>query len=370
MEQNYHTIDLEIDFSKQMLGVLFGNPSMKKIKNALDKNNFNKLKPLVINSGESLIHNCLLYTIHYQLDKTCKKIIRFFYMDTIRDKKLDPNKNNSEIFKFCIYYLATTKTVHSGRADSKHNRKESSLKLLLELDIDVKVDDNYALIECCSINNCYMVKLLIEKGADVYARNSISIVKAAGNGFSQLVCLLLEHMENRKLDNIKFENYNPTNYDIALISAAKSNHIEIVLMLLNAGANASVNNWEILTQACQQGNNDIVSMCLDNGADPNMLDGYLIKKAVQYGHFPIVETLVNYKLKDEYACDISVDNSVALRWACYKGHYDIAKLLLESKNVDGTPRCHAGAENNDAQRLATKFGHQNILNLLYEHSII
>ena len=383
-DQKYNPIDLEVDFNRQMLDVLFQNPAMKKIKIALSKNNFNKLKPLIIKSSESIIHNCLLYSIHHTLDKICKKMIRTFYLEVL-DKKLDINKNNSEIFKFYIYYFVLReKNGDLKNTNSKckqGSNKTTILELLLQLNVDVTVGENYAFIQCCELNNCYLVKLLMDKGADVYARNSFSIVEASGKGYVDLVKLLLTKMENHKLEDMQArlsslaakdnlgdkeagytEYYYPTNYDIALISAAKSNHVEIISLLMDAGANASINNWEILMKACENGNDKIVSICLNHGANPNMLDGLLIKKSIQFGHYNVVETLINH------LCDLSIDNSAALRWACYKGNYDIVKLLLESKNPDGTPQCDIGAENNDALRLATKFGHDSIVSLLNDYS--
>ena len=72
----------------------------------------------------------------------------------------------------------------------------------------------------------------------------------------------------------------------------------------------------------------------------------------------------------KYVCDLSIDDSAYLRWAAIKGDYDIAKLLLESYDESGKPRCDVNAADNDALRLATKYNHTRVIELLQTHQKI
>jgi len=179
-------------------------------------------------------------------------------------------------------------------------------------------------------------------------------------------------MSAKQIDSLS--EYAVTNYDLAMISASFNNHNQIVSILLSAGANPSVNNSEILIIAVKNGNAELVKMLLLHDpspgharVDPNISDGIILEKAVRNGYTDVVKELIDFQIDGNYQCNISADNSVALRLAVLKGHYDIVKILLESKNFDGTPRCDVNAENDDAVRLAIKYKHDAIYNLLLEY---
>jgi ankyrin repeat protein len=351
MEETYNTLDVEIDFSKKAMTTYFGYPAKKQIKSALNKNNYTKLCLYLKKENETTIHYCLIYAIHFKLDKISKKILQNFYITGI---KLNANKNHSELFKYAIYY-----------------NKIFLVTKLLDLGVDIHIDNDYALIQYCLLENQNMVTLLINHGADIHARNSLALIQASGNGSLPIVKILLEKMEKQIVNDINLGNHKvyqqPTNFDIAMIGATLNNHYEIVHALLLKGANPSINNSEVLINSVEKGNAEMVKLFLEFGVDPNILDGTVIKKAVKEKYLDVVDVLVNFERDGEYVCDLSIDDSAALRWAAYKGHYDILKILLESKTKFGNPRCNVNAENNDAYRLAVKYDHKNVIKLLEKY---
>jgi ankyrin repeat protein len=332
------TIDVEVNFNKQALKLYFSFDNRKKLKSILDKNRYEKLQPLL--TDETIIHNCLLYSVHYSLDKVSKKIIMNFY----KDKEIDINKNNSEIFKFATYY-----------------KKTQLIPLLVEIGSDIHADEDYALIQFCLIGNIAIAKLLISKGANIYARNSLALIQAAANNRIDILALLLRTMKNTSIDYLS--DYSATNYDLALIAAAHANNTEIVSMLLSAGANPKINDSEVLVIAAKNGNVGLVKIFLEYGLDPNVGNGIVLEKAVRNGHNAVVKELVDFQVNGIYQCNLSLDNSIALRWAVLKGNYDVVKLLLSAK-INDKPRCDSTAENGDALRLAKKYGHDEIVKLL------
>ncbi len=340
LDQYIVSVDVEVNFSKQALDLFFNFENRKAILPILKKNNYKKLRHCLIN--EFIIHNCLMYTIHYSLDKLSKKIIREYY----GDNKMDINRNKSEIFKFAVYY-----------------KKSSLIPLLISYGCDVSTDENYALIQFCLMGNISIVKLLIEKGTDIYARNSLALIQAASNNKIDIVNLLLTQMKKRQIDFL--EDYCVTNYDLALISATHAGNNEIVEILLSAGADPSVHDSEVLIVSAKNGNSQLVKIFLDYGIDPNTRNGLALEEASKNGHYSVVKELIEFQNESgDYVCDLSNDNSVALRFAALRGHYSIVELLIGSLDTNGIRRCDPNAENSDALRLARKYGHIEIVKLL------
>ncbi|XWV25729.1 putative ankyrin repeat protein L25 [Tupanvirus soda lake] len=342
MDESIGTVDVEVDFSKKALEVFFGFENRKNAKIALAKNNYKKLEPFL--KDEFIVYNSLLYTIHFSQNKIAKKIINAFY----KNKKYDVNRNHSEIFKFAVYY-----------------KNAYLVRLLVNCGSDIHVDKDYAFIQFCLLGNTDMVQFLIENGADVYARDSLALIQASGSNNIDLVNFLLKHIEIKPSE--KLIEYQATNYDLALISATICKQNNIALLLLLKGANPTINNSEVLVIASESGNIDLVHSFLSKGADPNISGGLPLEKAVRNGHIDVVKEFVNFQIDGEYVCDLSIDNSAALIWACYKGFEEIAKLLIESKTSDGKPRCDINAHNNDAYRLARLRNNTSIIKLLEEH---
>lgn len=358
-KQELEPLDIESTFSKNVIDAFFNSTSMKKRKRAMDKNNYSKLKKTIVDADTKMINNCLLYAIHYNKTKIAKKIIETDYdINAPNRQSLNINENNSEIFRFAVYY-----------------NRLSLIEPLINAGADVTTDENYALIKYCLANNTKIIRLLIKNGANVYARNCLALIQAAGIGNMETFLILIEHMNVRpiELDNasvLSEPSVIYTNYDIALISAAMYNNVEIVNILIQKGANPTVNNSEILINAVEKNFMQIVQILLDYGVNPNIRNGQVLKTVINNGNYSLTKFLVEYKFNGKYVCDLSFDDSIYLRWAAIKGDYDICKLLLESVDIDGRHRCDVNAADNDAYNMAQKYQYYRVAQLLEYHQKI
>ncbi|MEK6691742.1 MAG: ankyrin repeat domain-containing protein [Nitrospirota bacterium] len=140
-----------------------------------------------------------------------------------------------------------------------------------------------------------MVKILLDKGADVNAVNVrtsngwTAFITAARDGHTEIIKILLD----------KGANVNATNYDgaTALQWAAGGGFTEIVKVLLVKGADVNAksdNGYTALMWAAMNGYYEIVKILLDKGADVNPKDQWgrsAFKRAEEKRHIDIVELL-------------------------------------------------------------------------------
>ncbi len=187
------------------------------------------------------------------------------------------------------------------------------------------------------------VKLLISEGADVNVKNNEGLTPlhcAAREGDKEIVSLLLAHDADV---NIGDADYNRTAAEFAM----KSNHTDIVQLLVSKGADISPLHFalymkdETKARSLIEGGAD-VNRRTSNGTTP-------LSRAVDVGFKDIVELLIA-KGADVNAKDTW--NWTALHSAVY-GHKDIVELLItEGANVnardgaDRTPLFYAKDEGN------------------------
>jgi ankyrin repeat protein len=138
-----------------------------------------------------------------------------------------------------------------------------------------------------------MVKLLLEKGADVNAQGGIygnALHAAAGNGKRAVVKLLLN--EGADVDS------QGEMYGFALYAAAESSDYETVEMLLKKGANINAQGGYYgyaLQAAAACGRDKDVELLLLQGADSNAQGGYFgnaLQTAAMLGRNDIVKSLL------------------------------------------------------------------------------
>jgi thiol-disulfide isomerase/thioredoxin len=134
-----------------------------------------------------------------------------------------------------------------------------------------------------------IVKLLLEKGADVNAVGGKVLIGAANGGHTEIVKLLLE----------RGADVNAAG-GTALMTAAAMGRTEVVKLLLekDADVNAKSNIFGTsLYMASQQGHTEIVKLLLEKGADVNAkitIDGKMVTAlwvAKKGGHTDIVQML-------------------------------------------------------------------------------
>lgn len=208
-----------------------------------------------------------------------------------------------------------------------------------------------------------VVKLLIEKGADVDAKDSgngqTPLWKASHEGHTAIVKLLLENGADVNKRNASGET--------ALWTASWKGHTDVVRLLLERGANANLTQTETgitpLWIASQEGYLDIVKLLLENGA------GVDVKKkdtgttalwlASQNGHAEVAKFLL------ENGAEVNVKRSdigvTALYIASEKGQTEVVKLLLDNgADVD----IETGIDGTTALWQAAWHGHTDVVRLL------
>jgi uncharacterized protein len=113
-----------------------------------------------------------------------------------------------------------------------------------------------------------VVKLFLEKGVDVNARNKrreTALIVAAARGHADVVKLLLDNGANI---NAKDESGR-----CALKHAVwLQGHAEVVKVLLDRGADVNAGNRTVLIHAAQRGHFEIVKLLLERGADVNAMN--------------------------------------------------------------------------------------------------
>lgn len=107
----------------------------------------------------------------------------------------------------------------------------------------------------------------------------------------------------------------------ALRCAAENGHVEVVRILLAAGADLSVRKDFALKWAARCGHLEIVQLLLDGGANVHADNDYSLRMAADSGFALVVGALL------DAGADISAFDHEALRAACVRGYTNIVHLL-------------------------------------------
>lgn len=156
------------------------------------------------------------------------------------------------------------------------------------------------------------VKTALHKGADANAR--------ADNGWFSLAC------------------------------AARGGHVDIVRLLLDAGADIHArpnqNSWYALDHAALQGHADVVVILLAAGANPHADNDYPIQWTARHGHVDVVRILI------AAGVNVHAGGHFALRRAAFHGHVDVVRVLLAA-GADPVAAWLASSERAQPQMAAT-----------------
>jgi len=117
--------------------------------------------------------------------------------------------------------------------------------------------------------------------------------------------------------------------------ACDNNQIEIVDLLLKAGANIDASNphqYSPLQKACLQGHTETVTVLLDRGANIERSTGNGMTPlhiACDNGHAEAVTILLDRGAHIEACTRINMDGKTPLHFACERGYHEIVKILLD-----------------------------------------
>ena len=184
---------------------------------------------------------------------------------------------------------------------------------------------NYYLRKACADNKMEIVKLMIEKGADVNNGSWTPLHIAARYGYTEIARLLIKN--GATVNKTDEDRWTP------LYAAAYNGRPETVKLLLEAWADASIKNkisdapFHI---AARKGHTEMVKLLIAEGADVSITDGdenAPLHIAAQKGHTEIVKLLI------AAGADVNMTGVYArtpLFIASKNGHTEIVELLKQA----------------------------------------
>eukprot|EP00731_Ephydatia_muelleri_P012188 Em0006g1082a len=245
--------------------------------------------------------------------------------------------------------------------------KQDIVELLLESGANVNHRNkagNTPLLEACSQGHVTIAKLLLDRRADIDAPTETTydsaLTWACTLGNEEIVALLLERkasVEHRTKDGCT-----------ALMFAALAGHERVAKLLLDYAAEINVesdsNKDSPLTFACWKGHQKVVELFLERKADieHRTKEGFSpLMFAALGGHTQVAELLLLHGA--QVNTPSGSNNDIPLTSACWKGHHDVVKLLLEHRsNIE-----HRTKDGCTPLMLAAREGHLTVAELLLLH---
>ena len=182
------------------------------------------------------------------------------------------------------------------------------------------------LFQQCWMNAVSQVERLLQKPQKPNRRALFAAVK---NGHLELVRLLLEAGADKDATN----GFGGT----ALCMAAREGHLEVARSLLEAGADKDAATTDVkgttaLFVAAREGHLNVARLLLEAGADKDTRNRFGVTAlcaAANNGHLEVVRLLLEAGA-DKDALTTDVHGTTALFVAAREGHLKVARLLLEA----------------------------------------
>ena len=190
------------------------------------------------------------------------------------------------------------------------------------------VTTNATFLSACERGRVTEVEHLLHAPLNPDARDAqndwMGIHLAARNGHLDIVRLLLEAGADKDAAR--------QNGSTALHTAAWNGHLDVVRFLLEAGADkdaAAQSGGTALHTAAQSGNLDIVRLLLEAGADKDAArknGSTALHTAAQFGYLDVLQLLVEAGADKDA---VMQNGATALSLAVQQGHADIVQLLQQ-----------------------------------------
>ena len=197
-----------------------------------------------------------------------------------------------------------------------------SVRVLLDHGALIDNGAEYPLINASTNGSLEIVKMLVEKGADVNKLDS------NGNTPLSITC----SNNNIAIINYLIDHNADVNQGNALYNACENGNLEVAKLLIEKGANVNKGPNTPLCGACEKGYYDIVKLLIDNGANVNRGNDHNnpLLIACSKNYIKIAKLLIENGADVNKQVDNGFDGFVSpLSVACTDNLIDIAKLLID-----------------------------------------
>ena len=130
-------------------------------------------------------------------------------------------------------------------------------------------------------------------------------------------------------------------------------YLDVVKLLINLGADISIDNNDAIITASRQGRLSMVELLIELGADVHAQNNLAIIEASASGR----GNLSMVKLLIENGADVHAQNNQSIIWASCNDHLSVVKLLINSG-------ADIHAQNNKAFKYAERYEYWDLIKLL------
>ena len=147
-----------------------------------------------------------------------------------------------------------------------------------------------------------------------------------------LATRLKKFLKKRRKNSLNTALVNAVKVDDSFLIEIASEYgdTKIVELLIDNGADVTVNNNYPIRIASKKGYTKIVKLLIDAGADVTADNNYPIRVASEYGHTDVVKLLI------DAGADVTINGNYPIRIAFAKRYTEIVKLLLIDADIDVT----------------------------------
>ncbi len=345
--------------------IIFGFNSEENVYRLIDANDLNS-NTLPLDSVSKKI------AISYDLPEKSKAFYIQVFLSTDKDKENElESKRIFNAWKTPIL-SKQIQSLPSLSEEEKSNWLHNAAyandeqSVLLLIDAGVNVHQTWwkkgftPLCLACQNSHAEIVKILIDKGADLHQANKkgrTPLFIACQNDHEEIVQILID----------KGADVNQADKDggTPVWMACQNGHKKIVKILIDKGADvnqADKDGNTPLLVACQNDHEEIVKILIDKGADLHQANirGFTpLYMACQNGHVKVVKMLIDQEV------DVNQANNkecTSLYVASRYGHEKIVKMLINK----GADINQADNEGRTPLHVASQYGHEKIVQMLID----